>query len=427
MKAQICVRSFCAIFAICLLVDANRSSAQEPSFRPKQAPRPVPGELIIKYRNAGFGRVAAESVQQSVSEKHKFQTLSTVPYFGIQRVKVEPDRIERVINELRRDEAIAFVTRNYIVYPDQTAAPPSDDPGWKDLWGMQKIGMPAAWTKTKGSAHVVVAVLDTGVDSTHPDLAANLWKTPSGDFGMSFCTDFSDENNPKVLPPQPGAMDRNGHGTHVAGTIAAIGNNKTDVVGVAWELKIMALKFLCGADGRGTTADAIRAMEYAMTNGAHILNNSWGGAPRDIALETAIQETNARGLLFVASAGNNGKDQGVAPNYPAAYRVANVIAVGATDDQDKMWSFSNWSATLVPIAAPGVQILSTLPNKSTGKYNGTSMAAPHVSGCAALLKSLDMKRQAAELKRLLLDAVDPVSALKGKVEKGRLNCGKAVQ
>src|SRR5262249_42529186 len=182
-----------------------------------------------------------------------------------------------------------------IVYPDQVSAP--NDPRWSDLWGLQKIDMLSAWQRTKGDARVVVAVIDTGIDPNHPDLKGNIWRTRNGQYGMSFCTDFTDPNNPKTLPPQEGAIDRYGHGTHVSGTIAAVGNNGIDVAGVAWSVQIMALKFLCNSDGSGTTADAIRAMEYAVNNGAHILNNSWGGAPPDIALETAIKETNTRGLL----------------------------------------------------------------------------------------------------------------------------------
>src|SRR5262249_34901456 len=158
-------------------------------------------------------------------------------------------------------------------------------------------------------------------------------------------------------------------------------------------------KFLCNSDGSGTTADAIRAMEYAVNNGAHILNNSWGGAPPDIALETAIKETNTRGLLFVASAGNSGSDQGVSPNYPAAFAIDNVVAVAASDANAALATFSNWSAKLVPLAAPGVNILSPLPAGKLGAMNGTSMAAPHVSGCAALIKALDFNRRAPDLKK----------------------------
>jgi len=424
MRNEIRTRVLLVLLGAALLLGSpSRSFAQ--SFKPRET-RAVPGELIVKYRNAGFGRVAAESVQKDVLAKYQMEALSTIPFFGVQRVSVSNEKLASTIERLRADPNIAFVTRNYIVYADQMTP---NDPRWGDLWGLQKIGMPAAWQKTQGDAHVVVAVLDTGVDFNHPDLTGNVWKTPAGDFGMSFCTDFSDESRPKVLPPQPGAMDisASGHGTHVAGTIAALGNNGVDVAGVAWKVRIMALRFLCAKDGSGTTADAIRAMEYAVTNGAHIMNNSWGGGPADVALETAIQETNARGILFVASAGNSAKDQGVSPNYPAGYRVPNVVAVAASNAQDTLASFSNWSGTLVPIAAPGVNILSTLPGNRVGPLDGTSMAAPHVTGCAALLKAVDLKRQAPELKKLLLDSADAVGALKGKVEKGRLNCANALR
>lgn len=407
-----------------LLAGGRIASSQEASFKP-QPQRSVPGELIVKYKNAGFGRVAPESTQQRVNEKYRMETLSNIPSFGIQRVKVPEQRIKAALDALTADPAIEFATRNYIVYPDQVTP---NDPEWTKLWGLQKIDMPKAWQRTTGDARVIVAVLDTGVDADHPDLKGNLWQTSSGEYGMSFCTDFSDPRSPRVLPPQPGAADRFGHGTHVAGTIAAEGNNGLYVVGVAWRVKVMALKFLCNTDGSGTTGDAIRAMEYAVNNGAHILNNSWGGAPPDLALETAIRETNARGLLFVASAGNSGRDQGAMPNYPAAFRIPNVVAVAATDPQDTLATFSNWSATLVPLAAPGVGIVSTLPGKTVGSYSGTSMAAPHVSGCAALIKALDTKRLAPELRMLLLDKADQLGGLQGKIENGRrLNCANSLR
>jgi serine protease len=242
-----------------------------------------------------------------------------------------------------------------------------NDTQYSALYGMTKIGAPAAWDRTTGNPNFVVAVIDTGVDHGHPDLAANMWRNPgeiAGDgrdndgngfvddvFGADFA---NNDGNP---------FDDNGHGTHVAGTIGAVGNNGAGVAGVNWSVKIMALKFL-RADGSGYTSSAVRALDYAVAKGAKVSNNSWGGGGYDATLAAAIGRARTAGHIFVAAAGNNGQNLNVTASYPASYIQSydNIVTVAATDGDDTLANFSNYGATAVTLAAPGVNIRSTTPN-----------------------------------------------------------------
>jgi subtilisin family serine protease len=273
-------------------------------------------------------------------------------------------------------------------------------------WGLNNTGQsggkvdadidaPEAWDITRGDGSVVVGVIDSGIDYNHPDLAGAIWTNPKeaidgvDNDGNGYVDDvrgwdfYSNDNNP---------MDDNGHGTHVAGTIAATAANGIGVAGVA-NAKVMALKFL-GADGTGSTSAAIAAVNYATQMkkaGVNIplTNNSWGAGVGSTELYNAIRANADAGMLFVAAAGNGGSDQvgdnnDVTPNYPANYDVANVVSVAATDRLDNRGSFSNYGAVTVDLAAPGVTIASLAPNGGYVYMDGTSMASPHVAGAAAL-------------------------------------------
>ncbi|MFP6768760.1 MAG: S8 family serine peptidase, partial [Planctomycetaceae bacterium] len=224
---------------------------------------------------------------------------------------------------------------------------------------------------------------------------------------------FADDGDP---------MDEEGHGTHVAGTIGAVGDNGVGVTGVAWKVQLMALRFL-GPSG-GTDADAIAAIEYAIAQGASIINNSWGGSSEGRALEDAIAAAGAAGQLFVVAAGNAGQDVDVIPDFPTSYTGDNILSVAATGTSDELAGFSNFGAKSVDIGAPGVDIYSTVLTAS-GSYasqSGTSMAAPHASGAAALLKASDPTLTYADIKALLMNSADPVPELRGvTVSGGRLN------
>jgi len=360
---------------------------------------------------------------------------------------------------LPRGVAVTEAIRRFEGQPDVQYAEPDfvlaasgapvepDDPELGRLYGLNNTGQnggtpdadidaPEAWSTTVGSASTVVAVIDTGTDIRHPDLRDNIWTNPGevadnaiDDDGNGYVDDvhgwdFANDDNTVF----DGVGDE--HGTHVSGTIAATGGNGVGVTGVAWRAQLMPLKFL--SDTGGYTSDAIAALDYAVANGAQISNNSWGGAPASRSLRDAIAAAGARGHLFVAAAGNGGSD-GVgddiddAPHYPAAYPEDNIVSVAATNRTDTLAAFSNYGNLTVDLAAPGVGIFSTLPNDTYGSYSGTSMAAPHVSGAAALLLSNDPTLTGVGLKELLLSSVDRLGGLEGVVGSGgRLNIATAL-
>jgi subtilisin family serine protease len=297
------------------------------------------------------------------------------------------------------------------------------------------IDAPEAWDLTRGNGSVVVGVIDSGVDYTHPDLAANIWTNPGEVAGDGVDNDgngyVDDVHGWDFANGDNDAMDDNGHGTHVAGTIAASGNNGAGVAGVNWDAKVVPLKFI-GADGSGSLSNALSAINYA-TNlrlkgvNLRVTNNSWGGGGYSQTLFDAIKRQGDAGILFAAAAGNGGAD-GVGDNndallsYPSSYNLPNVVAVAATDRNDLLASFSNYGATEVDLAAPGVDIASTAPGGGYVYMSGTSMATPHVSGVAALAFAYNPSATVQNVRDALLGGADKVSGLTGKLTTGgRLN------
>jgi subtilisin family serine protease len=280
-----------------------------------------------------------------------------------------------------------------------------NDPGLEKLWGMKNSNAVSAWKKGHDAAAVTVAIIDTGADPNHEDLKDNLVA------GYNFITDT------------PGATDDNGHGTHVAGTIGAVGDNGKGVVGVCWKVKIMPLKFL-DENGSGDTFSAVKAIDYAILKGARVINNSWGGGGFSQALFDAIGRANTAGILFVAAAGNiPGQDNDTIPAYPASYAQPNIVAVAAIDINDGLATFSEFGKMSVHLGAPGVQIYSSMlktgPLSDASGYgylSGTSMATPHVSGAAALIlgRAGHGGDKAPELKKQLLDNVRKIPSLASK-------------
>ncbi|MBT6852377.1 MAG: tandem-95 repeat protein, partial [Opitutae bacterium] len=343
-------------------------------------------------------------------------------------VKVDQNASLRdLANRLSKDPAVDYVEPNYILRHTETP----NDPNWKDQWALPKIEATKAWQITKGAATVVVAVIDTGIDYNHPDLQGNIWKNPGeianngkDDDGNGFIDDVygwdfcNKDNDP---------MDGNRHGTHVAGTIAAATNNGKQVAGVAWQAKLVGVKFLSDR-GSGSTADAIDSIAYCAAMNFPISNNSWGGGGYSKALKEVIGKAGDKGHLFCAAAGNSGTNNDQRPHYPSNYDCPSIISVAASDSSDKLAYFSCYGKTTVDLAAPGVNILNLVPNGGTARLSGTSMATPHVAGAAALVLSQNPSAGHQELKKILIDTVDPIDAFAGKmVAGGRLNLFKAVE
>jgi subtilisin family serine protease len=317
---------------------------------------------------------------------------------------------------------VAFVSPDFRV----SIATTPNDPMYVNQWGFENsadkdIDASQAWNFGTSSS-VVVAVIDTGIDYNHPDLAANIWTNTDEVAGNGIDDDsngyIDDIRGWNFINETNNPMDDHGHGTHVAGTVGAVGNNGIGVVGVAWNVKLMALKFL-NASGSGNLSDAVEAIDYARVNGAKIINASFGGGGFSNAMQTAIQRFQNAGGIFVAAAGNSAQNNAVVASYPANY--PGVISVAASTSTDTLASFSNYG-TNVHIAAPGQGIRSTLPGNRYGNMNGTSMAAPHVAGALALLWGQSPTLTASLLTSAIFANTDQV--LTDKTIYGRMNVGK---
>jgi subtilisin family serine protease len=348
-----------------------------------------------------------------------------------------------LVAELAADPRVLRAEPDYLLRLE--AIP--DDPDLPALWGMPRIRAPRAWDLTTGSPSVVLASVDTGVDYTHPDLAANMWRNPGEIAGNGLDDDENGyvddvhgiaEASDAADPSDP--MDVQGHGTHTAGTMAAVGDNGTGVTGVAWQARIMALRFF-RADGLGATSDAISCIDYAVAmkeRGVNVvaINASWGNGEVSAFLRWAVETAGDAGIVVVAAAGNGsadkiGDDNDAVPYYPASYDSPNVIAVGASDGLDQLAEFSDYGAASVDLVAPGAGIRSTVPTSTDpGGYaskDGTSMAAPHVTGTIALCAALHPGESVAERIARVLASADPVASLAGKcVTGGRLDVLGAV-
>ncbi len=400
----------------------------------------VEEEVIIKFKEgqeatANFLNNYNLESANKLLKRHKFKgmTLEKINTRGLHRLykaylKAGVD-IANVIRVINQDPRVEYAEPNYIV---KTNIIP-DDPKFNQLWGLHNTGQSGgipdadidaseAWDITHDST-VIVGVIDTGVDYTHEDLSANIWSNPdetlngvdddlNGFIDDIYGWNFVNETNDP--------FDDHYHGTHVSGMIGGVGNNGVGVVGVNWNVKIAALKFM-NSSGSGSTADAIEAISYANMMGFPITNNSWGGGGFSQALFDAISAANDNGYLFIAAAGNSSVDTDFSPHYPSSYNLPNVISVAATDRNNNLSSFSNYGLNSVDLGAPGSDIYSTVPT-GYSTLSGTSMATPHVSGSAALLWEFDPSLTHLEVKDKIMNLAEPIDSLEGKTVTGsRLN------
>ncbi len=312
-----------------------------------------------------------------------------------------------------------------------SAARVPNDTRYSSLYGLKKMRLPLAWDATVGSSQVIAAVLDSGVDYTHDDLESNISTNP-GEIPSNGVDDdtngfIDDVRGYDFVDQDADPMDENGHGTHCAGIIGAKGNNGLGVVGVNWKVGLLPVRVLNTA-GRGASSDIAAGIIYAVDRGASVINLSLGSSSFSQVVEDAIQYALERDVLVVVAAGNNGKDNDKTPVYPASSSKSNVIAVAASTGGDTLASFSNYGLESVDVAAPGDRILSTVPGNGYDVLDGTSMAAPHVTGLAALLKSLNINRSNADIRDVILSTAVLRAGLREKISTGgRVDGAAAVQ
>jgi subtilisin family serine protease len=388
-------------------------------------------DRILIKANAQSSEVTLRALHNRFSCK-ELQTFERFP--GIQVLSIpEGATVADCISRYEQSGSVEFAEPDYIRHIDATP----NDPKYLDgtLWALNNSGQnggtphadidaPEAWSVLTSASNIVVAILDTGIRYTHEDLASNVWTNPTdGSHGTNAVAGTSDPS------------DDNGHGTLMAGVLGAVGNNAKGVVGVAWQVQMMACKCF---DSSGNASDSaiLACIDYALGNGARIISASFDSTGFGNALSNAIFSASAAGIIFVASAGNNSTNVDVIPHYPACYRIDNILSVAYTTRNDTLGDFSNYGATNVDLAAPGDQIYSTYPASDSSYYPpaglginlaGTSFGAAYVSGACALMLAKYPAENYQSIIHRLLEAVDPLPGLAGKcLTGGRLNLYKAL-
>lgn len=402
-------------------------------------------EVLVKFRN-GVSEEAIDELTERFNDRVQDEIEAVA---GLTAVD-DPDNLDpaAIAAQYQALPEVEYAEPNYEISLDQSEADTTqvraNDPKLEEQWALANDGQHGgkkgadisaiqAWKITKGNDQIVVAVLDSGIEYTHPDLVNNIWTRPANmnpyqdrDLGT-----IDDVHGYNVVDNNAEPMDQNGHGTNCAGIIGAECGNNAGVCGVNWKTQIMPLKFLNGG-GFGTVLGALQAINYAIDRkragvNLRIINVSWGLAQRSRALEDAIRKAAGVGILFVAASGSSHNDTDASPFYPACYNSGNVISVAATDRYDELASFSNFGSRSVHIAAPGKNILTTTLGNEYEEHSGTSMAAPAVAGVAALTLAVKPNLSVADLRSRLLESVDKLPGLQGKVSSsGRINAAKAV-
>lgn len=481
MRKGVAIRTWLAAAVVLVLPVVVLSAAGNPTQR-----RFVPDEIIVKFRTPvldadggtnGSSVGAKPSLSRDLRNPRRWyrvrETMPLLKECERHKTEVQPNRAQdqsrlarmqklllrrqratagttapdlgrayRIRLDLGADQSLEEALAAYRSRPDVEYAELNpvisicalpDDPLYAEQWALGKIQAPDAWDTCRGAGEIVVAVIDTGVDCNHRDLQGNMWINEAELNGVA---DVDDDRNGYVddvygynfAHGDNDPADDHGHGTHCAGTIAAVGNNGLDIAGVCWTARIMALKVL-GATGDGNAADAVPAIYYAVANGADVISGSWGSEEDSSVLGEAIAHAHREGVIVVAAAGNKGSTK---PYYPAAY--PEVISVTATEANDRRWYLSNFG-DWVDMAAPGRQVLSlrakgtssgVIRDEFTGQLSGTSTAAPQVSGACALLLSANPLLTCDELQEMLTTTGDPIES--GIcASNGRLNVYKALR
>ncbi len=409
-------------------------------------------DLIIKFKDG-----TPQSIISQLVNKLNINTLrsySELPSFSFVSLTTSENlTLEEVIARYKADPNVEYVEPNFRYEIDKTKKKSiiPNDPYFESLWGLSNVGQkindkPAgtagvdinvldAWDLTTGDDQMVIGIVDTGIDYSHLDISPNIWvnenEIPNNGIDDDNNGVIDDIHGYNAIDDSGDPMDDNDHGTHCAGTIGAAGDNGEGIVGVNWKVKLMGLKFL-SSDGSGSLNDALETINYTLEmkkRGVNIrvLSNSWGGGSYSQALHDAIKALNKEGILFVAAAGNSATNIDNYPHYPSSYQADNVLAVAAINNQDDLASFSNYGAKSVHIAAPGVDIYSTIPGNDYAFFSGTSMATPHVSGVASLMLAQDPSLTPKEIINRIVSTSTKTKALEGKtISGGRVNVYDAI-
>jgi subtilisin family serine protease len=427
--------SLLAVLATSVLafVVAGTAAAGDAGVAPP--PKAISGQLVVgfdQHSSPAEQRRAVAAAGGAIEDR-----LGSIDTAVVTAKRAGAGQVEE---QLAHAPGVDFVEPNYVVRSSRVP----NDPGFRLQWGLRDphkkhaavradIRAPGGWDVTTGGP-VTVAVADTGIDYTHPDLAGNVWRNPGEVPGNGIDDDHNgfvdDVNGYDFVNGDTAPLDDAGHGTHVAGIIGARGDNHRGTTGVDWKVRLMPVKFL-DANGEGDTAGAAKAIDYAVANGARVINASWSVPVQSEALAFAIQNAANRGVLIVAAAGNQGKPSSAAPEFPASYDLPNVISVAATDQRGRLASFSNYGKR-IDLAAPGDSIYSTVPAGINARgydyYSGTSMAAPFVTGAAALYLARYPQSSVDRVRGALLRSVDRLPSLRRKTRSGgRLDLRRALR
>ena len=390
----------------------------------------APGELVVRYESG-----TSKTDRTAVRDELDATVDSSLGIKGTQVLALaDGTSVQDAVEAAASLPNVLYAEPNYSY--STTASP--NDPRFNEVWSLglasgdgvnSGIGTPRVWNLTTGSSNVTVGVVDTGIDGTHPDLAANMYTNPGEVAGNGVDDDrnglVDDVRGWDWVEDDSNAADLNGHGTHVAGTIGAKGNNANGVAGVAWDVRLVPLRVLDAA-GSGWTSDVAAAFAYAGRMGVDVVNASLAGPSPSVAVLDAIKAS--PNTLFVVAAGNSTTNVDATPSYPCSYPLPNVICVAATDQGNRLSGYSNYGAASVDLAAPGDGILSTFPGGAYAQMTGTSMATPHVAGVAALLQARHPEASGATIRQAILSGVEGLSALAGRtVTSGRLSAAGAFE
>jgi MYXO-CTERM domain-containing protein len=399
-----------------------------------------PNTVLVKFKKG----ITAGRVDASLAGALGLSRVESRSVIGIDRMKIlTEETVMQTVTRIKKDPRVVFAEPNWKI---RLLATPND-PRFDECWGLHNTGQSGgtvdadidaveAWDISTGSADVIVAVLDTGVDYTHPDLEANMWTNPG-----EIPNDNIDNDNNGYIDDVRGwdfefnhndPMDDYGHGTHCAGTIGAVGDDGYGVAGVNWTVTLMPLRIIGNQDLEGYCLDAAESIHYAVDNGAHIMSCSWWTVQHySQTLEEAVQYAEEQGVMLVAAAGNDdmNDDSDSYQHWPSEWPYENIIAVAATNRYDEKAYFSCYGPETVDVGAPGEDILSTVwPSPGYDTYSGTSMATPHTAGAAALVMATRPDLDIFDVRQVLFHTVDPIADLQGiTVTGGRINAHRALQ